>query len=202
MPAWSTRKSGHVREKWLLKLRKTRDHEVMREPMTRRHLQFILSGPVADPVELLRREWDPVMAARARAHISLVYPEEHNDESLLLKRAVDAASRTAPFAITLGEISSEDGGRGGVWYRVKDASRTWSDLRAQLLSAPFHQLPVEPHVTIVHPRTSKRGPEALAAISGGRISGEITLDEIVYTETDLSGMRVLYRFRLLGSATS
>jgi 8-oxo-dGTP pyrophosphatase MutT (NUDIX family) len=167
--------------------------------MIRRHLQFILSGPVADQIEILRQQWDPVMAARAPAHLSLVYPEEWNDEGLLLTRTLEASSHTPPLVITLGQVAGEDGGRGGVWYLVTDVSNTWSTLRATLLAAPFCRLAVEPHVTIVHPRTSNRGAQALAALSGVSIAGEVALSEIVHTETDPSGMRVLNRFPLLAS---
>jgi len=142
------------------------------------------------------------MAARAPAHISLVYPEEHDDESLLLTRTMEAASRTTRFTLTLGAISTENGGVGGVRYLVTDAFNTWSTLRAQILSAPFRMLPVEPHVTIVHPRTSNRGTEALADLSRSRIAGEVAFSEIVFTETDASGMRILNCFPLLSSTTS
>ena len=63
-------------------------------------------------------------------------------------------------------------------------------------------LPIEPHVTVVHPLTSSRGPEALVDLSGVRISGKVELNEIVYTETDASGMRVLDRFQFLGSSAN
>lgn len=167
--------------------------------MRRRHLQFILAGPAADQIEVLRQRWDSVMAARAPAHISLVYPEEYDDETLLLSRAASAAHDTSPFTVTLGEASGENGGRGGVWCSVTDRSGTWNALRAAILSTPFRMLPIEPHVTVVHPRTSSRGPEALADLSGISVSGKVDLSEIVYTETGASGMCVLDRFQLLGA---
>lgn len=170
--------------------------------MRRRHLQFILAGSVADQIESLRRRYDSVMAARTPAHISLVYPEEYDDETLLISRAASAARHTSLFTVTLGEASGENGGRGGVWYSIADPSRTWNTLRAAILSTPLRTLPIEPHVTVVHPRTSGRGPEALADLSGVGISGKVDLSEIVYTETDASGMRVLDRFQLLGSSAN
>lgn len=170
--------------------------------MRRRHLQFILAGPVADQIEVLRQRWDPVMAARSPAHISLAYPEEYDDETLLMSRAARAANHTSRFTVTLGKVSGEQEGRGGVWFSVTDLARTWSTLRAAILSTPFRMLPIEPHVTVVHPRTSRRGPEALADLSAVRVSGKVDLSEIAYTETDASGMRVLDRFQLLGPSTT
>ena len=167
--------------------------------MRRRHLQFLLVGPVADQIDVFRKRWDPVMAARALPHISLVYPEEYDDEALLVSRTAEAARHVRPFTVTLGEASGENGGQGGVWYAITDRSGTWNTLRAAILSTPFRMLSIEPHVTVVHPRTSGRGPEALAGLSDVRISGKLDLREIVYTETDVSGTSVLDRFHLLGS---
>lgn len=167
--------------------------------MSRRHLQFLPAGPVVDPVEALRRRWDPVMAARAPAHVSLVYPEEYDDEDLLISRAMAAASQASPFTVELAHPAAENGGLGGVWYLVTDPSGTWHALRTAMLAKPFRTLQVEPHMTIVHPRTSNQGPEALAELKDINVSGKLELNEIVHTETDASGMRVLSRIPLRGS---
>lgn len=164
--------------------------------MPRRHLLFVLTGEVADQVQAHRRKWDPVMAARIPPHVTSVYPEEVNDEELLIERTKEAASRTAPFEVSPAEV--EKSNLGGVWFRVVDPSGSWADFRESVLRAPFRPYPVPPHITVVHPRTSQRGPEALAAMGGVRIEGRSRLDEVLYTETDRSGMRVLQRFRLAG----
>lgn len=167
--------------------------------MSRRHLQFILSGPVAEQIELLRRRWDPLMADLAPAHISIVYPEEHDNETLLLSRTASAAELTAPFKIGLDHVSAENEGLGGVWFLVKDPSKTWETLRASLLSDPFSPLQVGPHVTIAHPRTTNSGPQALAALANSYLTGDVELKEIAYTETTDLGMRILERFELTGT---
>ena len=167
--------------------------------MSRRHLQFLPTGPAVDPVEASRRRWDPVMAARAPAHISLVYPEEYDDEDLLISRAKAAASQASPFTVEIAHLTTEDGGLGGVWYLMTDSSGTWRALRAAILTKPFRTLQVEPHITIVHPRTSHQGPAAFAELKDISIVGKLELNEIVYTETDVSGMRVLSRMPLRGT---
>jgi mutator protein MutT len=164
--------------------------------MNRRHLQFILSGPNVEHLEALRRRWDPVMAARAPAHLTLVYPEEVDDESLLFARALKVANQMPSFCVALGEVSSELDGDGGVWFLVKDLSGSWSSLREKILSSPSRRLDAKPHVTIVHPRTSSQGRKALASLSTMHTAGTFTLDEIVYTDTSETGMRVLERFPL------
>jgi len=167
--------------------------------LIRRHLQCVLTGQAAEKVETLRRRWDPVMAARTPAHLTLIYPEECDDRALLIERASQSAQHVQPFKVVLGEVASHEDGRGGVWYLVIDASRTWSRLRAEIL-AGLRPYSFEPHVTIVHPRTSSRGPEALGALAGTRIEGEFEITEIAYTETAESGMRILERFSLRGAS--
>jgi 8-oxo-dGTP pyrophosphatase MutT (NUDIX family) len=139
------------------------------------------------------------MADRAPAHISLVYPEEHDNETLLLSRAAIAAEHTAPFRIGLDNVAGENEGLGGVWFLVEDPSKTWETLRDSLLSDPFSQLQVSPHVTITHPRTTNSGPQALSALANSQLSGDVELREIAYTETTSRGMRILERFELTGT---
>ena len=164
--------------------------------MTRRHLQFILAGSGVEQLEALRRRWDPVMAARAPAHVTLVYPEEFDDKRVLLARTLDAANVTPAFSVTLRSVGSEREGDGGVWFLVEDSSGLWSSLRAKIVSPSRRMLRAEPHVTIVHPRTSTQGRNALASLAMTNIVDAFTLNEIVYTETSDTGMRVLERFPL------
>jgi len=164
--------------------------------MPRRYLLFALTGEAADAIQRIRVEWDPVMAERIPPHLTLVYPQEVNNEELLLERVAVVASRTAPFDVSPGRV--ERSNLGGVWLRVLDDSNTWSRLRAKILTAPFEPYPVTPHVTVVHPRTSPRSPEALEAMNGRGIEQTSLLDEILYTETGRRGTRVLNRFPLEG----
>lgn len=162
--------------------------------MPRRHLLFVLTGETTDRVQDFRREYDPVMAERIPPHVTLVYPEEVTNEGLLIERIDEAASRTAPFDMSPGEAKQSN--LGGVWFRAVDPSGTWSGLRESVLAPPFEPYPVIPHITVVHPRTSKRGSEALAAMDGPRIHGQCHLDEVVYTETGRDGTKILERFPL------
>lgn len=164
----------------------------------RRHLLLLLSGVASEQLESFRRQWDPVMAGRLPAHITLVYPEEVDDESVLLERVADATAEVAPFLIWLGEAMAAEEGRGGVWFSVLDPSGSWGQLRDIILAPPLMPLLVAPHATVVHPRTSDLGPEAAAELRSIRIGGESLLGEVLHTETDPTGMRILHRFPLAG----
>lgn len=160
----------------------------------RRHVLFVLDGEVAEQLQTLRRQWDPEMAARIPPHVTLVYPEETVDELLLVGRVTEAAANTPSFAVSLADLKR--GEWGGVWFPVVDPSDSWAKLRSEILAPPFRMRSVEPHVTVVHPRTSDRGPEAFTALAGTRIKGTVRLGEMLYTETSNEGMTIIDRFPL------
>jgi 2'-5' RNA ligase len=164
--------------------------------MPRRYLLLVLAGEAGERMQELRREWDPVMAERIDPHITLVYPQEFTDEDLLLERTSETASRTEPFEVRSGTV--ERSNLGGVWTHVIDDSGTWSELRTAILTPPFTPYPVTPHITIVHPRTSNRSMEALAAIDGTQVCRRCRVDEVLYAETGRNGTRVLRTFPLGG----
>lgn len=60
----------------------------------------------------------------------------------------------------------------------------------------FRRLPVWPHVTVAHPRTSDRGPEALVDLNGGSLDGEARITGMLFTETRPSGVEILDCFAL------
>lgn len=162
---------------------------------------FLLEGEVAEQLQSLRVEWDPEMASRVPPHVSVVYPEEVTNQTLLMERARTTVLDTEVFMISLGRVSAKDEGRGGVWFDVRDASSTWARLRSRILVPPFRALPTGPHATVVHPRTSPHGPEAFATLAKTRIGGGVLISEMLYTETSEKGWRILERIPLKQSKT-
>ncbi|MFI6394383.1 2'-5' RNA ligase family protein [Nonomuraea sp. NPDC050547] len=159
----------------------------------RRHLSIALRGPAAEPLERLRQKWDPRMAEVVPAHVTLVYPEETLDETLLLKRAESHAGERPPFRLRLGRVFAMDG---GVFVRVHDVDGAWTDLRRELLSPPMAAMDVPPHATIAHPRTSTWGARCAAALAGRELAGEFRVTEIRFTEAGAGSFSVLRRFSL------
>lgn len=158
----------------------------------RRHLLFLLSGPVAERLDQQRRSLDPLMATRVPPHVTLVYPEEVTDESLLLERISQTAAGGHPFPLALGSLESNPA-TGGVWYRIEDLSGTWTALRRAVLEPPCRPLDVVPHITLVHPRTAD---PAAHRSEIEPVTGTVVVDEVVYAETSRAGLRVLAGFPL------
>jgi 8-oxo-dGTP pyrophosphatase MutT (NUDIX family) len=162
----------------------------------RRHLTIVLpDGPILAPIEAMRAEWDPSMAAGVPAHVSVVYPEEITGEGLLLGRVGEATAgfRSVPLDIR-GVVSAEESR--GVFLGVTDRTGALTDLKSRLVAPPFVHSGSPLHVTIVHPRTSDRSSEAFAALEHDPISGSVTVTELAWTETSSAGMRVLRSFPL------
>jgi 8-oxo-dGTP diphosphatase len=137
-----------------------------------RHVTAFLRGPAAAAVEALRAEWDPAMAGQIRAHVTVAYPAELAD-------ARPSVPRVAPFHLRLGALAYAEG---TVFVEVDDVDGGWAAARDVLLTAD--RLDVQPHVTIVHPRTTTRAPVAWAALAGRRLDVEVVVEELSVTEFD------------------
>lgn len=161
----------------------------------RRHLAVHLDSSVTAPLDQWRVRWDPVMLRIAPAHVTVTYPDECHDEAGLLDRARRAAARLGPVRLRLGRIRCVDGGRGGVFAEVDDVDGWLAELRDELLLPPQRDRKVPFHSTIVHPRTSDRGPECWTALAGTELDVACAVAELLFTETKASGRTVLERFR-------
>lgn len=91
--------------------------------------------------------------------MTLVYPDEAPDVDLLATRLRAAASRVAPFRLRVGGTPILDATDGGVYLPVVDLEGGWARMRRLVLEPPFRMLALQPHVTLIHSRTSRRGPE-------------------------------------------
>jgi hypothetical protein len=151
----------------------------------RRHLTIVIDPHAVREVAALRHRWDPAMAAGVPPHVTVVYPDEHVD--------LGAVGATAPFRLELGQVVAEGGGAGGVFVEVRDVDGGWTALRQRVVRSGRRQ--VRPHITIVHPRTSDRGPVAWAALRGTRCSATLAVTEVALTDTSREhGMVIVERY--------
>ncbi len=135
------------------------------------------------------------MAGVVPAHVSVVYPEEVTDESLLLERIDDVAPGIRSFPLDIRGVAG-DADASGVFLGVSDRTGALRSLKQRLLCPPFAPSGYPLHVTIVHPRTSSRGPEALAALHAIALSGSVVVSELCWTETSAEHMTVRRRWEL------
>ncbi len=157
----------------------------------RHHVAVRPPEAVAAALERWRARWDPVMAARAPAHVTVVYPEELPDPAAQI--AGVAALVRAPFRLRLGAVRRE-----GAWLyvAVDDLDGGWQDVRDRLV--PHGRLDVgPPHLTLVHPRTSSSAEAAWRALRGRGVDRTVTVGALLVTATSAAGCTVLHRTPLV-----
>jgi 8-oxo-dGTP diphosphatase len=142
--------------------------------LRRPHLTAFLDFGVSTPIEAVRTMWDPAMAAQIRAHVTVAYPAELDSFDAGTARRLTA--ELSPFRLRFGGVE-----RDGDWVfiAVDDIDGGWADLRQRLL--PPCATVVQPHVTLVHPRTTNRGPVAWAAISATEFDAECVVEDVALT---------------------
>lgn len=134
--------------------------------LERHHATLFVGGPVAPLVEERRRRWDPAMAARIAAHVTLVYPWEADDPAAIEGWVRAAVVGQAPFRCRVGPLRRFESDEGvGCAHLVEDVECGIAALRDRLPRPAFRPGDVEPHLTIVHPRTSRAGDEAYASLA-------------------------------------
>jgi 2'-5' RNA ligase len=162
------------------------------------HLTIFLPSSVAGPIETIRRAWDPAMAAQIAAHVTLAYPQEAPDPALLLSRLRSAATATSPFRLQFGAMSFFGRPEDGVYIAVEDCDGGFKRLRGLLLGPPFEAVAFQPHVTLVHPRTSSRGRECWDDQSFEPPLGVFTVVDVAMTAFDGTTWATLSTIRLGG----
>jgi 2'-5' RNA ligase len=148
------------------------------------HATIFLPPEVADSIEAARREWDPVMARRIAAHVTLVYPQEAPNAELLVDRIREASDRVEPFRLRLGDLACSERPEYGVCIKVEDIDGGYRRMREHVLRPPFHWLAFPAHVTLMHPRTSRRGREFFGGSGYERQIQEFAVQEIAVTAFD------------------
>jgi 8-oxo-dGTP pyrophosphatase MutT (NUDIX family) len=136
------------------------------------HATIFVAPRAAHLIEAARRRWDPVMAAQIAAHVTLAYPGEAPSPELLAERLREAGATRAPFRLRLGALACFGRPEDGVYIEVDDVDGGYRELREVVLRPPFQLAAVTPHVTIVHPRTSRRGRELWDVPGGHCEAGE------------------------------
>jgi 2'-5' RNA ligase len=160
------------------------------------HLTIFVPSPAAEPIEAVRRRWDPVMAAQIAAHVTVVYPREAPRVELLAERVRAASRLIRPFRLRLGAVACFERPEDGVYVAVEDVEGGYRRLREQVLRPPFRPVEFPPHVTLVHPRTSAQGRHCWNDRDGQRHDQEFTVHETAVTGFDGRRWVVLMTFTL------
>jgi hypothetical protein len=160
------------------------------------HATIFVAPEVAGPIEAARQDWDPDMAARIAAHVTVAYPHEAPVSDLLVERVREASKNVRPFRLRLGSIGCFEDPEGGVYVNVEDLDGGYRKMRDEVLRPPFHGIAYPLHVTLIHPQTSRRGREFWDSGSYQRRGQDFTVGEVTITAFDGGKWAVLVTYPL------
>jgi len=134
-----------------------------------------------------------------RFGVTLVYPWEAPDPGLIAEWLRSAAVEQPPFRLRLGPLDRHDATEGvGCGYAVLDIDGGHRALRSRIAPSAFVAGDVDPHVTVVHPRTSRLGEEAWQALRTRSVEVEFSVRDIAITAWEGSAWPTLERVPLTG----
>lgn len=169
----------------------------MRVRFTDVHATVFLDPRQATCVDALRKRWDPIMASQIGPHVTVTYPDEIPTLAAMSEHVAGAAREIAPFRLGLGAIDCFDRPEHGIYVQVHDLDGGWRSLR-EVVGHVGTRLAVEPHVTLVHPRTSDQGRAAWPELAGRSLDGTTMIDEVAVTAFDGSRWVAVETFWLMG----
>jgi hypothetical protein len=137
------------------------------------------------------------MADQLAAHMTVTYPAEMRSASTLRGRLEAATELVGPFRVRLGEVRCFGEPEGGLFVDVIDIDGGWHALR-EAVGFTGERLEVTPHVTLVHPRTSKRGLEAWTVLQGIDLDVGVTVGQAAITAFNGQAWRIAATFDLTG----
>ena len=120
----------------------------------RRAVVLFLPDEVEQEVDRIRRRWDPVMAGRIDAHLTVVH--DVTDVARAHTLAEAAAGRIPAFEITLTRTACWGPAKWGIYLGVEDHDggvQALHDDLAPVEDPRWLRTPYRPHVTLVHGRT-------------------------------------------------
>jgi 8-oxo-dGTP pyrophosphatase MutT (NUDIX family) len=166
------------------------------------HVTLFLDGELAEPIEALRRRWDPAMASQIGAHVTVAYPEEIGSVEEMTRRVRLAVERIGPFELRLGSAFRRQDGHPWVGLHVDDPDSGWRRLRELIVPSAARVSEVEPHVTLVHPRHSNLGDQAWEALDQRFARrGKIAIRHVAVTAIDGRSWQTLEQVPLLPATT-
>lgn len=187
------RDDGMVRRLVELALRSSQPHKLRYW-----HATAFITPAESPPIEELRSEWDPAMAEQIAAHVTVIYPSEITSANRLTKQLAEAAERTAPFRLRLGHVRKYGIPGGGIFIEVHDLDCGWSHVRELVLGSSAYRSGLEPHVTLVHPRTTNRSGCAWQQLEGAIFGGVTLITDLAVTAFDGYRWDQVHQFDLRG----
>ncbi|MFV0307869.1 MAG: 2'-5' RNA ligase family protein [Desertimonas sp.] len=171
--------------------------------MRRRAIVVFVPEPTAGHDDLdVRRRWDPVMAGRIAAHLTLIH--DVVDPAAADDRLAAVTSSVAPFDIAFGPAATWGAAARGIYLGIADPTDRVGALHDQL--APVEdprwlRHGFRPHVTVVHGRyvSAETAEAAWHELRGWWPRQRTTIDRLSVIEMHDHGWETVAEHRLAAS---
>jgi 2'-5' RNA ligase len=165
----------------------------------RRQASLFIPDPVGAAIDALRRQWDPQMAARIPAHMTLWYAIEAAPLTTLLPELAAIGRAVAPFRLHIGQAAVWETPQQGIYLKVADRDGGFATLRhLNPLRTADHRM-MTPHITLLHPRTNgAQGPTAWQTLQHAQFFVDIWIDTIFLIEEGEQQWETIAIFALEG----
>jgi 2'-5' RNA ligase len=165
----------------------------------RRAVVLFLPEDVEREIDAIRRRWDPVMAARIDAHLTVVHDVVDVGRAHVL--AEEAAARISAFQVTLTGAACWGPAKWGIYLGVEDHDGgvlALHDALAAVEDPRWLRTPYRPHVTLVHGRTvtEDAAEAAWVELCGHVASLTARLDAVHVVESRPGGWATIDAFPL------
>jgi 2'-5' RNA ligase len=149
----------------------------------RRQITAFLPAPIGARVDEVRMRWDPEMARRIAAHITLVHDA---DDDRFVPPAVERVVDGQVLRVRLTAARCWETPAGGIYLGVDDGHGDIARIRRLLDVDESASVRYVPHVTLLHPRTVEpaRLEAAWAALAGWSVDAPVVVDRIAAIEFD------------------
>lgn len=150
---------------------------------TRRQLTLFIQAPESEPIEQIRRQFNPEQYALIGCHVTLCREDEIED----LERVIANLERLdcGPLTIDFGPVIRFSEGK-GVMIPALEENEAFHALRARILHGVVSQpRRHEPHVTLMHPRNSTCTDAVFEEITQADLPVRIRFEQICLIEQEM-----------------
>jgi 2'-5' RNA ligase len=172
------------------------------EPERRRAVVLFLPREVEQLVDEIRHRWDPVMAGRIDAHVTLVHDLADHDAAR--RRLAEVTAEHRSFELTLTATACWGPAKWGIYLHVDDHDGgVWAlhDHLADIEDPRWLRGTFRPHVTLVHGRTvtEAAAERAWSHLEHYRADVRARIDAVCIVESRPGGWHTIDRFDLATS---
>jgi hypothetical protein len=145
--------------------------------MTRVQASLLL--PDCPSVELRRQRWNPELALKIPAHVTLIYDDEAPDGPLMIERLRNVCATVPAISLHLGRVAGFGSPPAGLFAETQ-AGKEFETIRKHVLTPPFapRSGTVTAHATILHPRYAPDAPNGWAIEIGAHIEQTVLIDVV------------------------